>query len=812
MREGLPHHKPESAGETHAPGGARPKPRAEQLALFDGQHARAVRDDGDASAPQAEQDRARRGSDVDAPSIDDRGPSRSSSESGLDPSDLSRDARSSPADSANGVTPEELYGEPNNAEELHNLVLFLSRTSRAREADELILRTARRCARDFRVQLIALETALALGRVEEATELLERARLLATSRIHPRWRSALVDLGVRLEALRRKQAGKSSPKTGVQRARSPGASKAHTAKSTAATAATSPSIAPPSMPELALRFRPLEIALGPQESLDPGTRLADYRLRLQALEVLDLSSFETLLALGHVHGVDRYDYQLRTVQRVLREYYGRVLLADEVGLGKTVEACLCLKEYLLRGLVKNVLILVPPALRQQWRDELESKFSIPAKIVEGDDARDRPALWRDGGILIASLGLARLELHANEIARGSFDLVIVDEAHRLKNRGTRSWQLVDRLRSRFLMLLSATPVENDLVEIYNMITLLKPGVFSTEAEFKRAFVGPGGGRTVKAPERLRSILRQVMIRNTRALAEAKLPPRFAATLRAAPAEEERAWYTDVDRAVRAGLEKNVLSRAVAAEILRAAGSSPIAAASVVSARLSAALAERATGIAAPAKDALLLDLFARKKDEKILLFTGHLANIEHLAALSLAAGRKPALFHGSLSPSAKEAAIAAFAADHDVLVSSESGGEGFNLQFARTIVNYDLPWNPMRIEQRIGRVHRIGQARDVYIFNLVTAGTLEEEVLRVLDEKINMFELVVGEIEAILGRLGDDELEFQELVLALYAGAGDARELRQRFDDLGERMLAARTDYEGVKEFEDAAFGRDLEV
>lgn len=147
MREGLPHHKPESAGETHAPGGARPKPRAEQLALFDGQHARAVRDDGDASAPQAEQDRARRGSDVDAPSIDDRGPSRSSSESGLDPSDLSRDARSSPADSATGVTPEELYGEPNNAEELHNLVLFLSRTSRAREADELILRTARRCAR-----------------------------------------------------------------------------------------------------------------------------------------------------------------------------------------------------------------------------------------------------------------------------------------------------------------------------------------------------------------------------------------------------------------------------------------------------------------------------------------------------------------------------------------------------------------------------------------------------------------------------------------------------------------------------------------
>ena len=156
--------------------------------------------------------------------------------------------------------------------------------------------------------------------------------------------------------------------------------------------------------------------------------------------------------------------------------------------------------------------------------------------------------------------------------------------------------------------------------------------------------------------------------------------------------------------------------------------------------------------------------------------------------------------------------MAAFAQRADVLVSSESGGEGFNLQFARTIVNYDLPWNPMRIEQRIGRVHRIGQTREVFIFNLVTAGTIEEEILRVLDEKINMFELVVGEIEAILGRLGDDEQEFQELVLDLYAGARDAHDLRRRFEDLAERMLVARSEYQAVQRLEESAFGRDLEA
>ena len=705
---------------------------------------------------------------------------------------------------------EQIYPEPNNAAETHAIASWLVRTRRAFEADELVMRTARRLPRDLAVQVMALETALDIGRIEEAGEIYSRARLLPTGRVHPKMRALLVDLGIRLVGLRAKQRCRSPAKTSSERARRTATTKAPPALS----AEPSRPAPPPSVPTptLALRFGPLEIDLGADEPFDAATRLADYRLRLRALEVLDLSSFETLLALGQVRGVDRYEYQMRTVQRVLREFYGRVLLADEVGLGKTVEACLCLKEYLLRGLVKNALILVPPALRQQWRDELESKFGIHATIVSGEEARDRPDIWRDPGVLIASLGLARLEQHSNQIAQGSFDLVIVDEAHRLKNRGTRSWQLVDRLRSRFLLLLSATPVENDLIEIYNMITLLKPGVFSTEAEFRRAFVGPGGGRTVKDPERLRTILRQAMIRNTRALAEAKLPPRFAATLRAAPGEEERAWYADLGQAVRAGLNEKRLTRAAATEVLRAAGSAPVAAATVVRAWVSAELAERAAAIAAPAKDALLLDLFARRKDEKILLFTGHLVNLKHLATLARKAGRRPALFHGSLSPAEKESAIGAFAADHDVLVSSESGGEGFNLQFARTLVNYDLPWNPMRIEQRIGRVHRIGQPREVYIFNLVTAGTLEEEVLRVLDEKLNMFELVVGEIEAVLGRLGDDELEFQELVLDLYAGSGDALELRARFDELGERMLAARTDYEGVKRFEAAAFGRDLEV
>src|SRR5206468_6139227 len=155
-----------------------------------------------------------------------------------------------------------------------------------------------------------------------------------------------------------------------------------------------------------------------------------------------------------------------------------------------------------------------------------------------------------------------------------------------KNRRTRSWQLVDRLRARYLFLLSATPIENDLVEIYNVLTLLKPGLFSTEAEFKRAFVS-GASRLPKDPSRLRLLLREVMVRNTRASIDVQLPPRFATTLRAAPQGQEAQLHADVASAVRAAVRAGSLSLGSAGEILRALGCSPAAAAEPLARHLGA---------------------------------------------------------------------------------------------------------------------------------------------------------------------------------------------------------------------------------
>lgn len=180
-------------------------------------------------------------------------------------------------------------------------------------------------------------------------------------------------------------------------------------------------------------------------------------------------------------------------------------------------------------------------------------------------------------------------------------------------------------------------------------------------------------------------------------------------------------------------------------------------------------------------------------DEKKLVFIHHRESLAHVAELLEAARIPFARFAGDLSGPDKDAAADAFRDRVPVLPCTESGGEGRNLQFCNTLINFDIPWNPMAIEQRIGRIDRIGREREVFIFNLATAGTLEDSVLRILDDKINMFELLVGEVGAILGEL-EEERDFAELVLDAWlatteAAAGKAAE---GFDALGDRGAARR--------------------
>lgn len=550
-------------------------------------------------------------------------------------------------------------------------------------------------------------------------------------------------------------------------------------------------------------------------------------LRQSALQLALRPGFDTLLSLDIAHGVQPYDYQTRTVKTVLQQMRGRALLCDEVGLGKTVEAGLIMMEYLARGLAGKILILTPSSLVEQWREEMQTKFSLD--FVTHDDPRvaGNPAAYRELDRVIASIDTAKRPDRAQVLQSILYDLVIVDEAHRLKNTNTQAWKLVNSLQKKHILLLTATPVENRLDELFNLITLLEPGRLDTASAFRRKFVSRGDPLKPQGTDELKQLLRGVMIRNRRSTTGIILGGRTAYSVRIPLGPAERQFYDSLTTLVREHYGRTLESGRSAGSTLtpfalktlqRELGSSVRATQSSL-ARLAERenlstelrdtltdLAQRAGALTDSAKLDRLHQVIESRTDEKVIVFTGFRASQEIIVEDLRRRGIPVAIFHGQLSRREKEAAIAAFRDEVPVLVSTESGGEGRNLQFCHVMVNFDLPWNPLRIEQRIGRIHRIGQTHDVSLYNLVAADTVESEILELLDAKINLFQLVVGELDMILGRVvpaGDD---FEDLLMRVVAESQDHADLRQRIQAVGETLVDARRIYERVKQVDADVF------
>jgi superfamily II DNA or RNA helicase len=545
-----------------------------------------------------------------------------------------------------------------------------------------------------------------------------------------------------------------------------------------------------------------------------------FRLRGELVRLSLFEGFDELLCLPTLLQVEPLWYQTETVRKVLRQYRGRVLLADEVGLGKTIEAGMVLKEYMLRGMAERILILCPASLVGQWRDEMAARFGIDCATTHDPLSRSDPARFWAQPRVIASIAVARRKDQAEMLAGLDYDVVVVDEAHHLRDQASASYRLVHNLRKRFLLLLSATPVQNSLLELYNLLTLLQPGIFKTQKEFRAVYMTPGKPREPANRDKLRDLMRRVMVRNTRALAALRMPRRHASTLRATPDPAEADCYESLtalvrEAAARGGANEHRLSLQ---HLLTAAGSSPAAAAAAIGRMAErhpgdarwTKLLTRARDVPAGAKEAALFRLLAQNPAEKKLVFVHNHDSLTHLADRLTRQKMPFALFSGALSGPQKDAAVAAFRDEVPLLLCTESGGEGRNLQFCNTLINFDVPWNPMAIEQRIGRIDRIGQTREVFIFNLVTTGTIEDHVLRILDEKINMFELVVGEVGAILGEI-DDQQQFPALVLDAWLHETEQGRA-EAFAEIETRLIAARRDYDGARELDDALFGSELDA
>lgn len=533
-----------------------------------------------------------------------------------------------------------------------------------------------------------------------------------------------------------------------------------------------------------------------------------YKLAYEAESTRLITSFDELQCLSYIPQLTPLPHQIETARTVLNQMRGRAILADEVGLGKTIEAGLILKEYMIRGLVQKVLILVPASLVLQWVRELNQKFGIPAA------AQKKQYMWESVDIVVASMDTAKRDPHREIILRQEYDMLIIDEAHKLKNRKTTNYRFINEIQKKYCLLLTATPVQNDLKELYNLITLLKPGHLGGQNCFATNFVAEK--RMPKNEDQLQTELSKVMIRNRRSDGGLEFTKRHVRNITLSLSPEEYALYQDVTNFVKKRykesggdansmlslitLQREVCSSRDAVFLTLVNMFKKTAVDSPIRPKIME-LVESIKHIRENTKAEKMLELI-QQIDDKVIVFTEYRASQEYLLHFLKERNITAVPYRGGMNRGKKDWMMDLFRNRNQVLIATEAGGEGINLQFCNHIINFDLPWNPMRVEQRIGRVHRLGQTKDVMIYNLSTEGTIEEHILSLLHEKINMFELVIGELDTILERIGQKN-SIESHLFKVMMEAEDDTDIQSQLEELGsafrdpEAMLGREQDEDG---------------
>ncbi|GAE36306.1 DEAD/DEAH box helicase [Halalkalibacter akibai] len=520
-----------------------------------------------------------------------------------------------------------------------------------------------------------------------------------------------------------------------------------------------------------------------------------FKLAYEAEEHQVIPEFHGLLAPKHLPQLQPFPHQIEVANTVIEQMNGKAILADEVGLGKTIEAGLILKEYMIRGLVKKVLILVPASLVSQWAIELNTKFHIPAI------AQRKSYVWEQCDVVVASIDTAKRQPHRDIVLDQPYDLVIIDEAHKLKNPKTKNYEFIKHLKKKFCLLLTATPVQNKLEEIFNLVSLLKPGHLGDITSFEQEY--RSNKRSPKNEEKLRELVNKVMVRNRREETGIEWTKRIVETVPIEFSESERSFYTEIENL------KDGSSHFALLTLKRELCSSREAAFMTLKNMIERAHAD---GRSLPDAERLLnkigeveghakaekaLELI-QKINDKVIIFTEYRATQLYLQWYLKQNGISSVPFRGGFKRGKKDWMRQLFQNHAQVLIATEAGGEGINLQFCSHIINYDLPWNPMRIEQRIGRIHRLGQKEDVRIYNFAVNDTVEQHILKLLYEKINLFESVIGELDDILTKIELTSVEnhVQDILLQ----SDSEGEMRIKFDHLAAIMNEAAEEAANAKE------------
>ena len=615
-------------------------------------------------------------------------------------------------------------------------------------------------------------------------------------------------------------------------------------------------------------------------------RAEPYGLRLQALYLKHAYRFDPCAGLSNAR-IEPALHQIYVAHRVVSKLRPRMILADEVGLGKTIEAGLVIKELRARGLIDRVIIVTPASLTIQWQQELRSKFNEDFEIIDktavqylGKDGNP----WAKRDNVICSLEFARRENNSDDIVSAGWDLAVFDEAHRVRRRRvgnqlkrTKAYDLADELKelTNGLLLLTATPMQLHNYELYSLIELVEPGLYTYEEYSSMSNTIPKLNellknlsewetlvplekeRTGRSPylrdyedleneddrERAeetilkRHPLAEVLVRNRKAVLGG-FSGREPITHTVDLTNEEKDLYEEVSRYIKRGYNRAQRERNLAISFVMVTYQKLLASSSHalrVSMRkridnlkkqvseleqpdtksnrsnrgsdnynpegtyedfqeegyninLKATwtdpaeiraeireledLVDRLGNIRDSKADTLLHIVNKIDSNSKIVIFTQFVQTQKFLQERLRRNGYEVVIFNGGMDINQKERSIQRFRQKSQILIATEAGGEGRNLQFANIMVNYDLPWNPMKIEQRIGRLDRIGQKSTVYIYNLACKGTIEEKrILKVLNERIGLFKESVGALDPILG---DIEKDLRRLILSSEEDTGKA--------------------------------------
>ncbi|SEM57611.1 Helicase conserved C-terminal domain-containing protein [Terribacillus saccharophilus] len=503
-----------------------------------------------------------------------------------------------------------------------------------------------------------------------------------------------------------------------------------------------------------------------------------FQMAYTAAKETNIDTFTGLVAPGYLPHMTFHPHQLEASRRVVEEMNGRAILADEVGLGKTIEAGLVLKELMIRGLVKKVLLLVPASLVNQWVNELNSKFHIPAA------SQRKQYIWEHYDVIVSSIDLAKRSPHREIILEQDYDFVLIDEAHKLKNSQTKNYAFIQSLKKKYCLLLTATPVQNKLSDIYNLVSLLKPGYLGSYKQFKDTY--GDDRRDAEEHHYLKELIRKVMVRNRREETGLQWTKRKVETIWIDFTEQERQVYENMQDSTSAAatFAKITLLR----ELCSSREAAYLSMKKMVEENPETGntylpVMKEIEKLPQHSKALKVVELIkAAPPGEKFIIFTEYRATQFYLQWTLKQHDISSVPFRGGFKAGKKDWMRELFEKHTQVLIATEAGGEGINLQFCSNMINYDLPWNPMRLEQRIGRIHRFGQKKDVQIFNFAVRNTLEAHILELLYKKINLFERVIGNLDHILAELQVSDVEKE--IKRIFADSRSEGEIKVKLDNL----------------------------